>query len=186
MNYVGIDIHKKYSVACVQDEKGQIIRRERIEGNRVEGFQRCLKRERSRAVIEASWNWAKIYEILEGLEGLEEVVLANPLRTRLMPMRCAGSSTGPGWLARSWRTSPPGSGVAAPRGAAQACSGEERPAMGGFLVEPRGAADRTVERRAGKPLLYPADDLNRGLFVGRRQNDHELVIDCPGEKIHFA
>ena len=84
MNYVGIDIHKKYSVACVQDEKGQIIRRERIEGNRVEGFQRCLKGERSRAVIEASWNWAKIYEILEGLEGLEEVVLANPLRTRLI------------------------------------------------------------------------------------------------------
>ena len=84
MNYIGIDIHKRYSVACVQDEKGQIIRRERIEGNRVEEFQRCLKGERSRAVIEASWNWAKIYEILEGLEGLEEVVRANPLRTRLI------------------------------------------------------------------------------------------------------
>ena len=38
MNYVGIHIHKKYSVACVRDEKGHIIRRERIEGNRVEGF----------------------------------------------------------------------------------------------------------------------------------------------------
>ena len=79
MNYVGIDIHKKYSVACVQDEKGHIIRRERIEGNRVEGFQRCLNGEWARAVIEASWNWTKIYDILEGLEGLEEVVLANPL-----------------------------------------------------------------------------------------------------------
>ena len=84
MNYVGIDIHKKYSVACVQDEKGHIIRRERIEGNRVEGFQRCLNGERARAVIEASWNWTKIYDILEGLEGLEEVVPANPLRTRLI------------------------------------------------------------------------------------------------------
>jgi hypothetical protein len=31
MNYIGLDIHKKYSVACVQDERGQIVRRERIE-----------------------------------------------------------------------------------------------------------------------------------------------------------
>jgi transposase len=84
MNYIGIDIHKKYSVGCVQDERGQIVRRERIEGNRVEGFRRCLWGERGRAVIEASWNWTKIYEILEELEGIEEVVLANPLRTRLI------------------------------------------------------------------------------------------------------
>jgi hypothetical protein len=69
MNYIGIDIHKKYSVGCVQDERGQIVRRERIEGNRVEGFRRCLWGERGRAVIEASWNWTKIYEILEELEG---------------------------------------------------------------------------------------------------------------------
>ena len=71
-------------MACVRDEKGHIIRRERIEGNRVEGFQGCLNGERARAVIEANWNWTKIYDILEGLEGLEEVVPANPLRTRLI------------------------------------------------------------------------------------------------------
>jgi predicted NBD/HSP70 family sugar kinase len=33
MNYIGIDIHKKYSVACVQDEAGKVIKRVRIEGN---------------------------------------------------------------------------------------------------------------------------------------------------------
>ena len=107
MNYVGIDIHKKYSVARVQDEKGQIIRRERIEGNRVEGFQRCLKGERSRAVIEASWNWAKIYEILEGLEGLEEVVLANPLRTRLIAVS-SSAFTGAGVLPKPTMCRTPG------------------------------------------------------------------------------
>jgi transposase len=84
MNYIVIDIHQKYSVASVQDERGQIPRRELIEGNRVEGFRRCLGGERARAVIEASWNCTKIYEILEELEGMEGVVLANPLRTRLI------------------------------------------------------------------------------------------------------
>jgi hypothetical protein len=77
MNYIVIDIHQKYSVASVQDERGQIPRRELIEGNRVEGFRRCLGGERARAVIEASWNCTKIYEILEELEGMEEVVLAT-------------------------------------------------------------------------------------------------------------
>jgi len=43
MNYIGIDIHKKYSVACVQDERGHVVRRERIEGNSVEGFRHCLQ-----------------------------------------------------------------------------------------------------------------------------------------------
>jgi hypothetical protein len=30
--------------------------------------------------LRASWNCTKIYDILEGLQDLEEVVLANPLR----------------------------------------------------------------------------------------------------------
>ena len=51
MNYIGIDIHKKYSVACVQDERGHVVRRERIEGNSVEGFRHCLQGERARAVM---------------------------------------------------------------------------------------------------------------------------------------
>ena len=55
------------------------MRRERIEVNRVEGFRRCLRGESARAAMEASWNWTKNHEILEGLEGPEEVVLANPL-----------------------------------------------------------------------------------------------------------
>jgi hypothetical protein len=51
MNSIGIDTHKKYSVARVQDERGHIVRRERIEGDSVEGSRRCLRGERSRAVI---------------------------------------------------------------------------------------------------------------------------------------
>ncbi|MGI8955488.1 MAG: hypothetical protein ACR2II_01050 [Chthoniobacterales bacterium] len=32
-NYVGIDIHKKYSVLCAQDEAGRKVREARIEGH---------------------------------------------------------------------------------------------------------------------------------------------------------
>jgi transposase len=85
MNYIGIDIHKKYSVACVQDEAGKVIKRVRIE-NSAEGFRRCLNGdgEPARAVIEACWNWGKVYDTLEGIEGIEEIVLAHPLKTRLI------------------------------------------------------------------------------------------------------
>jgi Transposase len=85
MNYIGIDIHKKYSVACAQ-EAGKVIKRVRIEGNSAEGFRRCLNGdgEPARAVIEASWNWGKVYDTLEGIQGIEEIVLAHPLKTRLI------------------------------------------------------------------------------------------------------
>jgi transposase len=84
MNYMGIDIHKRYSVACVQDEAGKIIKRVRIEGNKAEGFRRCLNGQRARAVIEACWNWGKVYDTLESIESIEEIVLAHPLKTRLI------------------------------------------------------------------------------------------------------
>ena len=36
MNYVGIDIHKRYSVVCVQDETGHIVKK----ANALEGDKR--------------------------------------------------------------------------------------------------------------------------------------------------
>jgi hypothetical protein len=33
MNYVGIDIHKRYSVLCAQDEAGRKLKEARIEGH---------------------------------------------------------------------------------------------------------------------------------------------------------
>lgn len=84
MNYIGIDIHKKYSVACVEDETGRVIKRARIEGNTAEGFRNCLGGEPAKTVIEACWNWGKVYDTLEEIEGIEEIVLAHPLKTRLI------------------------------------------------------------------------------------------------------
>ena len=76
-----IGIHKKYSVACVQDEAGKVIKRMRIEGNSAEGFRRCLNGdgEPARAVIEACWNWGKVYDTLEGIEGIEEIRVGSSI-----------------------------------------------------------------------------------------------------------
>jgi len=86
MNYVGIDIHKRYSVASVQDEQGRRLGEARIEGNTATGFAQFLGsfKEPSRVVLEACWNWGKLYETLEGIEQVESIVLAHPHKTRLI------------------------------------------------------------------------------------------------------
>jgi hypothetical protein len=38
MNYVGVDVHKKYSVLCALDEGGRKLREARAEGNAPSGF----------------------------------------------------------------------------------------------------------------------------------------------------
>ena len=38
MNYVGIDIHKRYSVLVAVDERGLELTRRRINGNEAAGF----------------------------------------------------------------------------------------------------------------------------------------------------
>ena len=56
MNYVGIDIHKRYSVLCAQEESGQKLREARIEGHETEDYARSrfLALSRSSAPSSAS------------------------------------------------------------------------------------------------------------------------------------
>ncbi|PYJ18653.1 MAG: hypothetical protein DME96_01480 [Verrucomicrobia bacterium] len=70
MNYVGIDIHKRYSVCVAQDERGRRLGEARIEGNLAAGFAQffCSLGGKSRVVIEACWNWQAIYDRLERVE----------------------------------------------------------------------------------------------------------------------
>ena len=86
MNYVGIDIHKKYSVLCAQDERGRKLGEARIDGNSVDGFVQFFQAlgGPSKAVLEACWNWGVTHDLLEEIEQVEEVVLAHPLKTRLI------------------------------------------------------------------------------------------------------
>src|SRR5438093_9270758 len=86
MNYVGIDYHKRYSVATAIDEQGQRLAEARIEGNDPQSFAEFFAALSgpSRAVLEACWNWGWLYEVLEGMEGIEEIVLAHPYKTRVI------------------------------------------------------------------------------------------------------
>jgi len=86
MNYVGIDIHKRYSVCAAQDEQGRELGITRIEGDCGSGLAQFLGRlgGRSTVAIEACWNWGKVFDALEGLPEVAEVVVANPLKTRLI------------------------------------------------------------------------------------------------------
>jgi transposase len=86
MNYVGIDIHKRYSVLAAQDEAGRKLKEARIEGNSVQDYARFFQSLEgpSRAVLEACWNWGLTHDVLEEIEEVEEVVLAHPLKTRLI------------------------------------------------------------------------------------------------------
>lgn len=86
MNYVGIDIHKRYSVCAAQDEQGRKLGVARIEGNLGSGFAQYLRGlgGRSKVVIEACWGWGKVHDVLEELPEVAEVVVANALKTRLI------------------------------------------------------------------------------------------------------
>lgn len=80
MNYVGVDYHKRYSVATVVDEKGVVLARRRL-NNRRDEFARFLKPfGKTKAAVEATRSWAVAVEILE--QTADEVVLANPYRVK--------------------------------------------------------------------------------------------------------
>src|SRR5881227_4100393 len=86
MNYVGVDIHKRYSVLVAVDERGRELGRSRSNGNTAFGFAQFFGglEGKSKVVLEACWNWGRIYDLLSEIEQVEEVVLAHPLKTRLI------------------------------------------------------------------------------------------------------
>jgi hypothetical protein len=87
MNYVGIDIHPPRRIAV--DERGQELARGRIKGNTSSGFTQFFGAlsGSSKVVVEACWNWGRIHDVLSEIEQVEEVVLAHPLKTRLLLRR---------------------------------------------------------------------------------------------------
>ena len=86
MNYIGIDIHKRYSVCVTQDEQGRKLGGVRIEGNSAAAFAQYLGSLKGpcKVALEACWNWGTIYDRLEPLAQVAEIVVAHPLKTRLI------------------------------------------------------------------------------------------------------
>jgi len=74
MNYVGVDVHKKYSVLCALDETGRKLREGRVEGNASNGFCAIFAGldGPSKAVVEASWNWGLVHRSSKSLSKLRK------------------------------------------------------------------------------------------------------------------
>src|SRR5262245_32375148 len=84
-SFIGIDYHKRYSVFCVLDPQGEVLERGRIDHLWPERFIELVRRwPRCRVVFEACMNWHWLFEILEEAMAREDIVLANPWKTRIM------------------------------------------------------------------------------------------------------
>lgn len=84
-SFIGIDYHKRYSVYCALDAQGEVLGQGRIDHIIPEDFLRLVERwPGCRIVFEASMNWHWLYEILEQVLPSEDIVLANPFKTRII------------------------------------------------------------------------------------------------------
>lgn len=84
--FVGIDYHKRYSVISAVDGVGRRLLEVRVNGNAPDGFRAAFNRlpGPAKVAVEACWNWGKLYDILEEIPGVEEIVLSHPYKTRII------------------------------------------------------------------------------------------------------
>jgi len=82
MNYVGLDIHKRFTYGVIKDKQGSVLKREKFD-NSEDNFSSFLdgySSDETKVVMESTGVWEYIFEILDG-KGFD-VKLANPFRTR--------------------------------------------------------------------------------------------------------
>lgn len=82
MNYIGMDVHKRFTYAVVKDEHGNELAKERFDNSK-ENFSSFLINfapEQTKIVMESTGVWQYIYDILESMH--YEVKLANPAKTK--------------------------------------------------------------------------------------------------------
>lgn len=82
--YVGLDIHKKFTVICVKDKEGNILLEKKIknEPSELDSFLSQIKKD-SAIAMESCSCWEYIYDYLTDA-GFTNVVLANPSKVRLI------------------------------------------------------------------------------------------------------
>lgn len=84
--HIGIDAHKRFSQVHVLDRDGNTAWKGRIEDNDPASFAGLVSTLGGpcRAVFEASMNWHILHDILAAIPGIEEVVMAHPLKVRII------------------------------------------------------------------------------------------------------
>jgi transposase len=86
MYYAGIDYHKRYSVVSIQDEAGQVVMERQVTHNEPQTF-RCVFEGMAgpvAVVFECGLNWSWLYEVLEGIQAIQSITVANPYKVRLI------------------------------------------------------------------------------------------------------
>jgi len=82
MNYIGMDIHKRFTFAIAKDLNGNKLSEDKFDNNKenFETFLQQFKPEETKIVMESTGVWEYIYEILDSMH--YEVKLANPTKTK--------------------------------------------------------------------------------------------------------
>jgi transposase len=81
--YIGIDLHKKYSVVTTMDINGNIMNQKRVEhdSKTLDDFLSSID-ENDNIAMEATTNWYYFYELLESKT--KNISLAHPAKTRII------------------------------------------------------------------------------------------------------
>jgi transposase len=85
VKYIGIDYHKQYFVATMMNEQGKVIRTDKASTDRSSirhYFQHADLSGGVKAVMEACYGWEYFYD--EASELVDELIMAHPLKTRLI------------------------------------------------------------------------------------------------------
>jgi transposase len=84
--FVGLDLHKNYLQAAVMDDRGTLLKQQRIP-NQNESIKRFFDRTEFKSssnqiVIESSSTWYHVYNLLSNMNEKNHVILSNPFKTK--------------------------------------------------------------------------------------------------------
>jgi transposase len=82
MNFIGMDIHKQFTVAVAKDEQGNELAKEKFENSKetFANFLKAFPKENTKIVMESCCVWEYIFELLEEMK--YDVKLSNPVKTK--------------------------------------------------------------------------------------------------------
>ena len=86
--HAGLDYHKAYTTVCVRDDADAIVLEGEVRPNKKEGFisffQHLGEDAQVRVVFECGLNWGYLFDLLEELPMVAEVILANAGQTKII------------------------------------------------------------------------------------------------------
>ena len=100
-SFIGIDYHKRYSVFCVLDAQGEVLERGRIDHLYPEQFTALVVLWPGSCGLRSSMNWHWLLRTAEEAMPPENIVLANPFKTRIIAEAQVKTEK---WMPEFWPT----------------------------------------------------------------------------------